>query len=149
MEPKVSDVLGELVEDFHWKLMHRGAGDTGVYQAMVIDPPAEWVCWIHDIPGRRLFCVVVFSVLPSEREAEALRFAAQVNHGLPFGCLEYSFEDRRLRFRDAIDLEWGDLRTLVNTVTYRVLDLAGRHRREILCLLDRSNGAALPLSVLE
>jgi hypothetical protein len=65
--------------------------------------------------------------VPPKRKSAMLELCARVNEGLPFGCLEYSFGEHILVFRDSADLDWGPTDKIVGELTSRVLNLGKRY----------------------
>jgi hypothetical protein len=92
------------------------------------DPSFERFIWVYNIERVALRCMLVGKeVVPAKKEPAILELCARVNEGLPFGCLEYSFSDRVLVFRDSADLDWGPLDKVVSGTTSRVLNLGQRY----------------------
>lgn len=130
---EVGEVVEALAKEFRWPVIQREMGGEIVYISPIKDdPPFGRVVWIIDTHRNCLRCLLVVTLRwDDSRVNDAIRFAALVNQGLPFGCLEFNFQDSLLVFRDTIDLDWGQTPSLVNTVTSRVLELGRRYREAL------------------
>src|SRR5262249_42978102 len=84
-----------------------------------------------------LRCMLVSNAtVPQPRQTAILELCARINEGLPFGCLEYSFSDRVLVFRDSADLDWGPLDQVISRTTSRVLNLGQKYATAIQSTLE-------------
>lgn len=140
-KPSISDFYAssrKLADQFGWstrKMKH----DNEVVLIGLIDgdPNFYRFVWIYNVDRVDLRCLLVGKeVVPIERQTAVLELCARVNEGLPFGCLEFSFQDHVLVFRDSASLEWGFLDAVIAGTTARVLNLGQRYGRAIQSVLD-------------
>ncbi len=111
--------------------------ETVCVAAIPGDPSFNRFVWVYDAERAMLRCMMVAKQeVPQRREGAILELCARVNEGLPFGCLEYSFGDRVLVFRDSADLDWGPVNKVIGGVTARVLNLGQRYAGAIRSTLD-------------
>lgn len=122
-------VAGALAERFGWPLRTFERGTECVCVARVEgDPAFERIVWVYDVKRVTLRCMLVGkSQVPPTLVPAILELCARVNQGLPFGCLEFAFDDAVLVFRDSCDLDWGPLEQVVDGTTARVLNLGERY----------------------
>ena len=129
--------VGKLAARFCWPLRTFERGDEVVCVAQLAnDPEFERFVWIYDTDRVMLRCMLVGKnkVVPGQR-AVFFELCARVNEALPFGCLEYSFDEDILVFRDSTDLDWGPMDALVEGSTARVLNLAESYAAAIANVL--------------
>jgi hypothetical protein len=93
------------------------------------DPSFERVMWVYNTEHVSLRCLLVSrAVVTAERQAPIMELCTRINDGLTFGCLEYSFSDAALVFRESADLDsCGPLGQVLHETTARVLDLGRRY----------------------
>jgi len=122
-------VAGALAERFGWPMRTSEHGNESVCVARVEgDPAFERIVWVYDLERVTLRCMLVgASQVPAPLVPAVFELCARVNQGLPFGCLEFAFDDAVLVFRDSCDLDWGPLEQLVDGTTARVLNLGERY----------------------
>jgi len=120
---------GKLATEFGWRAKTFERDGEAVLVALAeTDPFFERFVWIYNLERVSLRCMLVSKeTVPKKRLASILQLCARINEGLPFGCLEYSFSDRVLVFRDSIDLDCGPLDKVIGGVTARVLNLGRRY----------------------
>jgi hypothetical protein len=129
---------GKLATQFGWpaKSLERGA-EVVLVALIEEDSTFERFIWIYDTERITLRCMLVGrTTISSQKQLAILELCARVNEGLPFGCLEYSFGDCILVFRDSADLDWGPLETVIGGTTARVLNLGRRYAPAIQSTLD-------------
>lgn len=133
-----AEAIRGLAHEFGWAVAQRAVNaETVLLSPLEGDPPFTRFVWVIDGGRSMLRCLFVTApIWEGDAVPKALRLAALVNHGLPFGCLEYNFAEDVLVFRDAIDLDWGEPGALVSTVTSRVLQLGRRYRTAVQAVYD-------------
>jgi hypothetical protein len=129
---------GKLTTTFAWpSRTFEQDGEVVLVGLTKTDPSFERFVWVYDTSRTTLRCMLVSKeVVPIRRQAAILELCARVNEGLPFGCLEYSFGDHVLVFRDAADLDWGPLEKVIEGTTARVLNLGRRYAVAIRAALE-------------
>jgi hypothetical protein len=129
---------GRLAVEFGWPARSSEQASEVVLVALTkSDPAFERFVWIYDTEQLTLRCMLVGSwVVPQAREQAVLELCARINEGLPFGCIEYSFSNRALVFRDSADLDWGPLGEVLSGSTARVLNLGRRYAASVQATLD-------------
>jgi hypothetical protein len=139
--PKASAFIsaaGKLATKFGWhaKTFERD-GEAVVVALTETDPGFERFIWVYNFERVSVKCMLVSNgEIPAKRQGAILELCARVNEGLPFGCLEYSFSDRALVFRDGSDLDTcGPLDEVVSDTTLRVLNLGRRYAVAIEAIL--------------
>jgi hypothetical protein len=137
--PAFTKEAGKLAAKFGWsaKTFERD-GEAVVVALTETDAAFERFIWIYNLERRSLKCMLVSSLeVPAKRLAAVMELCARVNQGLPFGCLEYSFPDRVLLFRDGSDLDTcGPLDEVISDTTLRVLNLGRRYAVAIEATLN-------------
>jgi hypothetical protein len=120
---------GGLASELRWPSRALEHGDEVALVAKTeTDDSFDRFVWSYDIRRTMLRCLLASRlVVPVKRRAAILELCARINEGLPFGCAEYSFDDRIVVFRDSVDLDWGPLGPLVGNTTSRVLNTAARY----------------------
>jgi hypothetical protein len=140
-DPSAADFLaeaGKLATKFGWpaQTLER-PGEVVCVAATKSDAAFARFVWVYDTERTALRCLLVGQqTIPAGRRTAIFELCARVNEGLPFGCLEYSFSDKVLVFRDSADLDWAPLRQIVEGVTARVLNLGRRYSSAIKATLD-------------
>lgn len=129
--------VGKLAAQFGWPVRKSERGSEVVLVALTeTDPAFHRFVWVYDTERTALRCMLVGKeVVAPQKEPAILELCARVNQGLPFGCLEYSFDDRVLVFRDSVDLDWGPVDRLIGSTTARVLNLGKRYAPAIRATL--------------
>lgn len=128
------DAAGKLAKKFGWSSTSFERDGEAVLVALTeTDPAFERFIWIYNLERMSLKCMLVSNQeVPAKRLSAIFELCARVNEALPFGCLEYSFEDRVLVFRDSSDLDTcGPLDQVVSDTTLRVLNLGRRYAAAI------------------
>lgn len=120
---------GKLATDFGWRAKTFERNGEAVLVALTeTDPFFERFVWVYNLERVAVRCMLVSKEkVPVKRLPAILELCARINESLPFGCLEYSFGDRVLVFRDAADLDCGLLEKVVKDTTMRVLNLGRRY----------------------
>jgi hypothetical protein len=93
------------------------------------DPSFEQIIWVYDTEhGSFRSLLVSRAVISAERRDAIFELCARINDGLTFGCLEYSFSDAALVFRESADLDTcGPLERVLHETSARVLDFGQRY----------------------
>ncbi|MBO2011553.1 hypothetical protein [Hymenobacter negativus] len=143
-KPEAEAFLAEarkLAEKFAWTHQDMKRKKEVVLVARIdADDSFERFVWIYDTHRTMLKCMLVGRVtIPVRKLGAVLKLCALVNEGLPFGCLEYSFGERILVFRDSADMGWGPLAQVVVDVTERTLNLGRRYADAIQAVLEGTN----------
>lgn len=120
---------GTLATEFGWRAKSFEREHEAVLVALTDpDPLFERFVWVYHLERISLRCMLVSkATVPAKMLHSVLELCARINEGLPFGCLEYSFSDRVLVFRDSADLDWGPLDKVIRGTTARVLNLGQRY----------------------
>jgi len=126
--PSVSDFIhevGNLVSQFSWPMKHFQRESETVCVALTEqDEVFERIVWVYNTEQMTLRCLLVGeNKIDQDRRAEIYELCSRVNDSLPFGCMEYSFEEDVIVFRDSADLELGPLKQLLESTTAKVLNL--------------------------
>jgi len=101
------------------------------------DPLFERFVWVYDTERVTVRCMLVTKEkVDAQKYPPILELCALINQGLPFGCLEYSFDDKVLVFRDSSDLDWGPLDKIVGGTTSRVLNLGRKYAATIKLVIE-------------
>jgi hypothetical protein len=121
--------VGKLANKFAWPVRTFDREGEVVCVALTqADPSFERFVWVYDTDRTMLRCMLVGRQKVSPRRRTAiLELCARVNEALPFGCLEYSFGENVLVFRDSTDIDRGPLEQLIGGTTSRVLNLGERY----------------------
>jgi hypothetical protein len=129
---------GKLATKFAWRARSfEREGEVVLVALTESDISFERFVWIYDIERGALRCLLASKEqVPSKRQLAILELCARVNEGLPFGCLEYSFSDHILVFRDSADLHWERLDEIINDTTARVLNLGHKYATAIHATLQ-------------
>ncbi len=133
----------ELSVSFGWKL-HSFQRDEEVIGLVALnkDPSFEEILWVYDPIRAFLRCLLVSrAVVPEEREAAVIELCARINSGLLSGCLEFSFNDRALIFRDSAELRYGPVVSVLSSTSARLLSLGSRYASAIRDTLAGSSPA--------
>lgn len=151
LDKKEIDFLNEarrLAASFLWKTATlRRENEVACVAALPADGIFERVVWIYDAARTAMRCLMIGrQAVPAARLDAVFELCARVNHNLPFGCLEYAFEDKVLLFRDSADLDWGPSEEIIKGATSRVLNLGKRYASAIEAVL---NGAEPEAAVRE
>ena len=130
--------VSKLVNKFSWTMRTFEREDEIVCVAPTEhDQMFEQIIWVYDTDRIMLRCLLVGKdKIKTKNRSAVLELCARVNNGLPFGCLEYSFEDDVVVFRDSTDLDWGPLEQLVESITARSLNLGQRYAVAIESVLQ-------------
>lgn len=128
---------GKLSTSFGWPTKTFERDEEAVVVALTdTDPTFERFVWVYNLERTTLKCMLVSKEkIPEKRQAAVFELCARINEALPFGCLEYSFGDEVLVFRDSCDLDYGPLETMVTGTTARVLNLGRRYESAITATL--------------
>ncbi len=133
----------ELAASFGWQLQSFQRDEEVV--ALVDlnkDPFFEQILWVYDPKQAFLRCLLVSrAVVPEEREAAVTELCARINSGLLSGCLEFSFNDRALIFRDSAELKYGPVASILSSTSARLLSLGSRYASAICDTLAGSSPA--------
>jgi hypothetical protein len=130
--------VNKLASQFAWpaRSLHRGT-EVALVALTQNDDAFERFVWVYDSERNMLKGMLVYKEpIPSKSLNAILELCARINEGLPFGCLEYSFGERALVFRDSIDLDWSPLDKAVGATTSRVLNLGRRYAEAIRLTLQ-------------
>lgn len=130
--------VGGITERLGWPMRFSERGEESVCVALTeSDPAFERCIWIYDTERVTLRCMLITrEPVDQQLEGPILELCARVNESLPFGCLEYSFGERVLVFRDSCDLDWGPLVALIEGTSSRVLNLAKRYAPAIAAVIS-------------
>src|SRR4029077_10599522 len=124
--------------EFGWKTATFEREDEAVCVAAIPDDSSyDRLVWVDDTGRKMLRCMMIGRLeVPKPRLQAIFELCARINHGLPFGCLEYAFDDRVLVFRDSADLDWAPAEQVIKGSTLRVLKLGERYAAAIRAVLD-------------
>ncbi|HYW71713.1 MAG TPA: YbjN domain-containing protein [Pyrinomonadaceae bacterium] len=128
------NAVAECTAPFGWQLQSFTRDEEFiVVVALENDPSFEQVVWLYNTEHVSVRCLLVSRAeVPAERRHSIFELCARVNDGLTFGCLEYSFSDAALMFRESADLDaCGPLAQVIHEISARVLDLGRRYRDAI------------------
>jgi hypothetical protein len=123
--------VAECTAPFGWQLQSFTRDEEFiVLVALENDPSFEQIIWVYNMDHISVRCLLLSrAVVPPERKDSIFELCARINDGLTFGCLEYSFSDVALIFRQSADLDaCGSLEHVLRETTARVLDLGHRYR---------------------
>ena len=128
----------KLATKFAWRTRSfEREGEVVLVALTETDVSFERFIWIYDTERTALRCLLASKEnVPSKRQQAILELCARVNEGLPFGCLEFSFSDHILVFRDSSDLYWDHLDEVLNDTTARVLNLGRKYAESIHATLQ-------------
>ncbi|HKO99537.1 MAG TPA: hypothetical protein VJU86_21225 [Pyrinomonadaceae bacterium] len=128
---------GSLATEFGWRAKTSERENEAVVVALTeSEPTFERFVWVYNFERASVRCMLVSKEKVAEkRQTAILELCARVNEALPFGCLEYSFSDRVLVFRDATDVECGPLKQVIIDTTSRVINLGRRYDSAITSTL--------------
>jgi len=141
--------VGELADSFGWTFQSLTRGEEIVaVVGLANDPSFEQVLWVYDTDEVFLRCLLVSrAVVEPERVGAVLELCARINDGLMSGCLEYSFENGTLIFRDSAQLGTGLVTDIVAGTSSRVLGLGSRYAPAIRATLaGRAPAEAIALA---
>ena len=129
--------VGALADSLGWKIRSfTRDGEFVVVAGLGHDPSFEQFLWIHGTEAATLrFLLVSRTAVPHDREGAILELCARINAGLVFGCSEYSFEERRIMFRNSVDLSLGPLVKAVESASARLLGLGARYAAAIVAVV--------------
>lgn len=133
----------ELAVSFGWQL-HSFKRDEEIIGLVSLkkDPSFEQILWVYDPIRAFLLCLLVSrAVVPEERESAVIELCARINNGLLSGCLEFSFTDRTLIFRDSAELKYGPVDLVLSSTSSRLLSLGSRYASAIRDTLAGSSPA--------
>ena len=145
-KPDGADFLSEarqLADKFAWTHQNMKRKKEVVLVARIdADESFERFVWVYDTNRVMLKCMLVGrATIPVRKLGVVLKLCALVNEGLPFGCLEYSFGEQILVFRDSADMGWGPLAQVVVDVTERTLNLGRCYAAAIQAVLGGAEPA--------
>ena len=120
---------GKLAAKFSWRARKfEREGEVVLVALTETDSFFDRFVWIYDTERSAVRCMLASKeVVPLKRLPAILEACARINEGLAFGCLEYSFSQRILVFRDSSGLHWEHLDEIVTSTTSRVLSLGRRY----------------------
>jgi hypothetical protein len=128
----------KLAAKFEWRTRSFEREGEAVLVALTeADDAFERFVWIYDTERTALRCLLASkNEVKAKRQTAILELCARINEGLPFGCVEYSFSDHIIVFRDSADLTWGPLDEIVNGTTARVLNIGQKYSAAIHATLQ-------------
>ena len=143
-QPAPADFLAEankLAKGFGWQFKDiEREHETVCVAKIAADPFFERFVWIFDSERNMLRCLLISAkAIAADKTAAALETCARVNEGLPFGCLEFAFQERVVVFRDSADLDWGPLAQVAEDTTSKTLNLGRRYAKAVTAVLEGSS----------
>src|SRR4051812_26423419 len=99
--------VAECTAPFGWQLQSFTRDEEFIVLVALENVPAfEQVIWIYNTEHGSFRCLLVSrAVVPPARKDSIFELCARINDGMTFGCLEYSFSDEALVFRESADLD--------------------------------------------
>jgi hypothetical protein len=134
--PEASQLIAaaaKLAAKFGWRTRSfEREGEVVLVALTESDETFERFVWIYDTERTALRCLLATKdKVKARRQIAILELCARINEGLPFGCVEYSFSDHVLVFRDSADLSYGPVEEIVNGTTARVLNIGQKYSKAI------------------